>query len=82
MRVKLKDIFDLQMGKTPSRSNLEYWNTTDYKWISIADLTKTSKYIFETKEYLSKSAIKDSGIKVIPAYSVVLSLYYLLLLQE
>lgn len=45
MRVKLKDIFDLQMGKTPSRSNLEYWNTTDYKWISIADLSKTSKYI-------------------------------------
>ena len=73
MRVKLKDIFDLQMGKTPSRSNLEYWNTTDYKWISIADLTKTSKYIFETKEYLSKSAIKDSGIKVIPANTVVMS---------
>ena len=73
MRVKLKDIFDLQMGKTPSRGNLEYWNTTDYKWISIADLTKTSKYIFETKEYLSKSAIKDSGIKVIPANTVVMS---------
>ena len=73
MRVKLKDIFDLQMGKTPSRSNLEYWNTTDYKWISIADLSKTSKYIFETKEYLSKSAIKDSGIKVIPASTVVMS---------
>ena len=73
MRVKLKDIFDLQMGKTPSRSNLEYWNTTDYKWISIADLTKTSKNIFETKEYLSKSAIKDSGIKVIPANTVVMS---------
>ena len=73
MRVKLKDIFDLQMGKTPSRSNLEYWNTTDYKWISIADLSKISKYIFETKEYLSKSAIKDSGIKVIPASTVVMS---------
>ena len=73
MRVKLKDIFDLQMGKTPSRSNLEYCNTTDYKWISIADLTKTSKYIFETKEYLSKSAIKYSGIKVIPANTVVMS---------
>ena len=73
MKVKLKDIFDLQMGKTPSRSNLEYWNTTEYKWISIADLTKTSKYIFETKEYLSKSAINDSGIKVIPANTVVMS---------
>ena len=73
MRVKLKDIFDLQMGKTPSRNNLNYWDDEGYKWISIADLTKTSKYIFETKEYLSKSAIKDSGIKVIPANTVVMS---------
>ena len=73
MRYKLKDIFDLQMGKTPSRNNMEYWNTNDYKWISIADLTKTGKYISETKEYLSESAVGDSGIKVIPANTVVMS---------
>lgn len=73
MRYKLKDIFDLQMGKTPSRNNSEYWNTEDYKWISIADLGKTGKYISETKEYLSESAITDSGIKVIPANTVVMS---------
>lgn len=52
MLYKLKDIFDLQMGKTPSRNNIEYWNTNDYKWVSIADLTKTDKYIYDTKEYL------------------------------
>lgn len=73
MRYKLKDIFDLQMGKTPSRNNSEYWNTEDYKWISIADLGKTGKYISETKEYLSESAVTDSGIKVIPANTVVMS---------
>ena len=73
MRYKLKEIFDLQMGKTPSRNNTGYWNTNDYKWISIADLTKTGKYISETKEYLSESAIGDSGIKVIPANTVVMS---------
>lgn len=73
MRYKLKEIFDLQMGKTPSRNNKEYWNTNDYKWISIADLTKTGKYISETKEYLSEGAIDDSGIKVIPANTVVMS---------
>lgn len=73
MEYKLKDIFDLQMGKTPSRSNLEYWNTEDYKWISIADLTKTGKYISKTKECLSESAVKESGIKVIPANTVVMS---------
>lgn len=73
MKYKLKDIFDLQMGKTPSRNNKEYWNTKDYKWISIADLTKTGKYISETKEYLSEKAIKESGIKVIPANTVIMS---------
>lgn len=73
MRYKLKDIFDLQMGRTPSRNNSEYWNTEDYKWISIADLGKTGKYISETKEYLSESAVTDSGIKVIPANTVVMS---------
>ena len=73
MRYKLREIFDLQMGKTPSRNNAEYWNTEDYKWISIADLTKTGKYISETKEYLSKDAVEDSGIKVIPANTVVMS---------
>ena len=73
MRYKLKDIFDLQMGKTPSRNNSEYWNTEDYKWISIADLGKTGKYISETKEYLSESAVAESGIKIIPANTVVMS---------
>ena len=73
MKYKLKDIFDLQMGKTPSRNNIEYWNTEEHKWISIADLTKTGKYISETKECLSDCAIDDSGIKVIPANTVVMS---------
>ena len=57
MRYKLKELFDLQMGKTPSRNNSEYWNTKDYKWISIADLSQAEKYISDTKEYLSESAV-------------------------
>ena len=73
MRVKLKDIFELQMGKTPSRNNSEYWYKKDYKWISIADLTKTGKYISDTKEFLSQKAVEESGIKVIPANTVVMS---------
>lgn len=73
MKYKLKDIFDLQMGKTPPRNNQDYWNTNDNKWISIADLSKTGKYISKTKEHLSDDAVKDSGIKVIPANTVVMS---------
>jgi len=72
-RYKLEDIFDLQMGKTPSRNNSEYWNTCDNKWISIGDLTQAGKYITNTKEYLSDVAVEESGIKIIPANTVVMS---------
>ena len=73
MRYKLSELFDLQMGKTPSRNNSEYWNTTDNKWISIGDLSRCDKYITETKEYLSNKAVSESGISQIPANTVVMS---------
>lgn len=73
MEYNLEDIFDLQMGKTPSRNNPDYWGTEDNKWISIADLTKCGKYIEKTKEYLSDSAVEESGISLIPANTVVMS---------
>ena len=61
------------MGKTPARNNDTYWNTKDYKWISIADLTSSDKYINDTKEHISKLAVLESGIKLIPANTVVMS---------
>ena len=73
MRYKLKNIFDLQMGKTPSRNNREYWDTNDNKWISIGDLSRTEKYVFDTKEYISNDAVKKSGIKIIPPNTVIMS---------
>lgn len=73
MEYKLEELFDLQMGKTPSRNNSDYWNTKDNKWISIADLSKCGKYIGETKEYISDDAVVNSGISKIPANTVVMS---------
>ena len=73
MKYKLEDLFDLQMGKTPARNNPEYWNSTDNKWISIGDLSKCGKYITNTKEYLSDTAIEESGISLIPENTVVMS---------
>lgn len=72
MKVKLKDIFDLQMGKTPSRNNSEYWNGA-YKWISIKDISNANKYIYDTKEKITAKAIEDSKIKSIPANTVIMS---------
>ena len=73
MRYRLKDIFDLQMGKTPARQNMKYWDKSDCKWISIADLSRSEKYILNTKEKISDIAVKETRIRVIPANTVVMS---------
>ena len=70
---RLDELFDLQMGKTPARNNPEYWDSEDHKWISIADLSKCGKYIFDTKEYLSEKAVQESGISQIPENTVIMS---------
>ncbi len=72
MRVKLKDAFDLQMGKTPARNNAAFWNGS-HKWISIADLGSAGKFIDNTKENISDEGVKASGIKIVPKGTVVMS---------
>jgi len=70
---KLSDIFDLQMGKTPTRSDLSYWQNGSYDWISISDLNTDRKYISDTKERITTKAVRESGIKKIPANTVIMS---------
>ena len=73
MEYELEELFDLQMGKTPARNKAEYWNGQKNKWISIADLSKSKKYINDTKEYISDEAIIKTGINLIPQNTVVMS---------
>jgi type I restriction enzyme S subunit len=71
--VKLSELFELQMGKTPSRSNSYYWDSEDFRWISIADLSNYSKYTADTKEKISKLAVEKTGIKQIPKDTLIMS---------
>ena len=73
MEYKLEELFELQMGKTPSRDKREYWENGRNKWISIADLSKSGKYICETKEHLSDKALTETRISPIPENTVVMS---------
>ena len=72
-KVKLGDIFNLQMGKTPLRENKLYWNKGEYNWISISDMNFSEKYVSFTKEKISNLAVKESGIKIIPKNTVIMS---------
>ena len=70
---KIKDLFDLEMGKTPSRNDSSLWKTSDYKWISIADMSHYGLYTGETEEKISKKAVEKTKIKIIPRDTVIMS---------
>ena len=73
MKVKIKDAFNLQMGKTPNRNNFLYWENGAEDWISIADMSKCGMYINCTKEKITNIAVEESKIKSIPENTVIMS---------
>ena len=68
--LKLEEIANLDMGKTPARNNLEYWNGNN-TWVSISDLK--DKYISESKEKITDKAISDTKIKEVPKNTLIIS---------
>ena len=72
-RVKISEVFDLQMGKTPSRNKPEYWNNGEYDWVSIRDLGGFGKYVGKTAETISGLGVTESGIKAVPARTLIMS---------
>ena len=72
MKIKLRDAFDLQMGKTPPRNDLDCWGN-GHKWISISDIGNAGKYIDTTKEEITDIGVSRSGIKVVPKDTVIMS---------
>ena len=72
-RVQIKDVFDLQLGKTPSRRNSLYWNDGTIDWVSIRDLGTYDRYVGNTKERITQLAIDESGIKQVPPNTLIMS---------
>ena len=67
--------FDIAIGRTPPRKESEWFSTnaTDIKWVSIKDMGSCGTYIFKTSEYLTREAVDQFNIPVIPANTVILS---------
>ena len=73
MQHRISDLFHLQMGKTPSRNQLEYWENGSNKWISISDLSNCSMYTAETKEVITDCAVRETNIRLVPKNTVIMS---------
>ena len=72
MKLRLCDIYELQMGKTPARNTPEFWNGTN-AWVSISDLTSSHKYISQTREHITDESITQTGIKKVPKDTLLMS---------
>ena len=64
------EVFDLFMGRTPSRDNDSYWQNGKYEWLSIGDMGET-KYLSKTKEMVSEEAV--ANMQQVPENTVVMS---------
>ncbi len=73
-KVKLSDIFEIQIGKTPSRSVMDYWGL-GYDWLSISDLNnlEDGKYITNAKEQITTKAIYEAGCVEIGSNTILYS---------
>ncbi|WP_052507541.1 restriction endonuclease subunit S [Desulfonatronovibrio magnus] len=69
--VSLDEICDIQIGKTPSRSNPDYWYG-NLPWVTISDMS-TFRFVCETKEKISEKGAKESGSKMIMRGTLLLS---------
>lgn len=53
--IKFGDLVEFNIGKTPPRNDLKYWNNGKYNWVSISDMNQ-GEILLETKEMVSEEA--------------------------
>lgn len=67
---KLSELLDISIGRTPSRSEPDYWGK-GYPWVSIRDLN--SKTVVETKEQITDQAVSEVRCKLVPKGTLLFS---------
>lgn len=72
-----KTIYDISSeigsGITPLRSNSAYWDSRDVPWIKTEQLGQYQ--IFDANEYISKTALEETSIKLWPPKTVSVAMY-------
>lgn len=69
---ELKDITTIYTGTTPSTTDEENWNG-DILWITPAEMTSESFYIYDTERKITEKGQKSKNLSLMPANTVLLS---------
>ena len=60
------------LGTTPNSKNSSYWNG-EIKWITPAEMTEESYYIYDTERHLTEEGLKAANLTLLPCRSVLFS---------
>ena len=69
---ELKDITTIYTGTTPSTTDEENWNG-DILWITPAEMTSESFYIYDTERKITEKGQKSKSLSLMPVNTVLLS---------
>lgn len=70
-KVKLTELCEINVGKTPSRDKSDYFGVGE-SWASIADMNGVV-YLTNTKEQVTKEGILSANMKLVPKNTVIFS---------
>ena len=61
-------------GGTPISTNKEYYDG-DIPFLSINDITRQGKYIWQTENHISQNGLENSSAWLVPKHSLIMSMY-------
>lgn len=71
---KLGELSEMGSGGTPLSSNPDYYNG-NIPWVSIADMTKSGKFISTTENNLTVAGLNSSSAQMFPKGTVLYAMY-------
>lgn len=60
------------LGSTPNSKNPDYWDG-EIKWITPAEMTEESYYIYDTERHLTEEGLRSANLTLLPYRSVLFS---------
>lgn len=71
--VKLGKLTTVETGKTPLRSNKQFWDNGTINWATTTEVNET--YIVSTNEKITNKAVEELKMKILPINTILLAMY-------
>ena len=69
---KINQYAQIVLGSTPNSKEASYWDG-DIKWITPAEMTEESYYIYDTDRHITEDGVKSASLTLLPYRSVLFS---------